>query len=278
MKTESMDLPRRRSATWLLIGTFLVMLALLMVLFALPVWLLHIPIWLPIVIATAISTSITFVLYRKATDVVLEIAEAEPADEFVHARLFNVAAGLCASLGVLPTPRLFVVDDDASNIAVAGTSKHDAALIVTRGLLERCTLLEIEALVAQALVMVRGDLQRGPTIAVTTIALPAALSELWEAHAGLRRLGASFERPIARVLRRLFPGKDQFIFDAMTANATHYPPALATALENMATHSVLVMGSLATSQLWLAPSTMKSKHIGTTHVALPARIAALHEF
>lgn len=83
----------------------------------------------------------------------------DPAD-LRERRLFNVADEMAAASGV-PRPTIYLLErEDSINAFVAGWSADDAALVITRGALERLTRDELQSLVAHEYGHIReGDLR-----------------------------------------------------------------------------------------------------------------------
>lgn len=85
-------------------------------------------------------------------------------------RVENLVAGLCATFGVSHPP-LYVVEEPRINLAMVATPTG-AVMVVTRGLLDRLGLLELEGVLAHGLAHLRLDAVRRGTLAAT---LPAML-------------------------------------------------------------------------------------------------------
>lgn len=74
-------------------------------------------------------------------------------------RLMNLLEGLCVENGLSP-PKVRVMTDRSLNALVIGWNQRDATLLVTSGLLESCTRIELEGVIAHELAHVkRGDMR-----------------------------------------------------------------------------------------------------------------------
>jgi Zn-dependent protease with chaperone function len=122
-------------------------------------------------------------------------------------RVENLVEGLCATFGVAHPP-LFVVDDPSVNLAMVSTTLG-AVMVVTQGLLDGLTLVELEGIVAHGLAHLRLDDVRRGTIAAT---LPSVLGKDAMRH----RLAGR-----GRLLRA----------DEVAAATVRYPVALSSLLE-----------------------------------------------
>ena len=165
--------------------------------------------------------------WRQGDAGVVQRIGAGPADEREHARLHNVVDGLCLAAGV-PKPALYVVDDPAPNSLVAGVDPARSSLVVTTGLLDALSRIELEGVVAHQLVRIKGKEMVRPTFAAN---LPA---------------------PLAFVARS--SESTPALVDVAAVSLTRYPPGLLAALEKMNGVDTQVRGaSPAIGHLWLVP-------------------------
>jgi hypothetical protein len=126
-------------------------------------------------------------------------------------RVENLVEGLCATFGV-GHPPLFVVEEPRINLAMVATSAG-AVMVVTRGLLERLDLMELEGVLAHGLAHLRlDDVKRG-TLAAS---LPGILGNDTVRH----RLAGR-----GRLLRA----------DEIAAAAVRYPVGIASVLDRCRT-------------------------------------------
>lgn len=172
-----------------------------------------------------------------------------PADALLDARLCNLVEGVSTGAGVRP-PRLVVVDSPGLNALAAGTSGSGGVLAVTSGLLSELTRIELEAVVAEELWLIRHDEVVPMTVLVATF---------------------GFGRSLA-----IDEGRDASA-DQGAISLTRYPPALASALEKIEAKGATVAGQPAyMAHLWLAdprPSAPASRG----RLPLIERIEALRE-
>lgn len=266
----------RQRTVLLLTSYFFIAIALIGFILAIVSLFVSIPIWFFLGCAVAIAVALLFV-HSRALRIALDSIDAKPASSVTHARFFNITDGLCATLGVAPMPQLYVLEDQGRNLALLGRKPDDAAIVVTRGLLDALSVVELEALLGQAIWQLRGGTYRAPTLLV------AMTNMVFSPFA--RRSRSSFttrggvERLIGRITRKLFPAAEQTVNDLASFTATHYPPGLASAFEKLDGHSVLVGASNLTAPLWIAPPTAAavSRGFRGTHAPLRARIALLNE-
>ncbi len=230
------------------------------------------------VLAGTIVSGAAFALaWSKSSDVVLDLSEAEAADEKRHPRLFNTTAGLCAAMGVAP-PTLYVVEDLAINALATGVDPRNASLLVTTGALDQLTLIEFESVLALQLHRIRAGDIVPETIAVTTVGAPLVLSEITDRWAWLSRVLALPAPLVSSFITRLYSKRDELDRDLAAVRYTRFPPALASALEKMKGHSALGAGAAVTAHLWIAsPLGPTARSVPAVHATLEERVAVLQE-
>jgi Zn-dependent protease with chaperone function len=152
--------------------------------------------------------------WRFSTSWVLRLIGGRPIEHGEEPRLENLVDGLCATFGIR-SPKLVEVDDPLPNSCSLGTSSSRTYLVVTRGLLERLGLVEMEGVVAHELAHVK----RGDTVLssiVTTVLGPWAWlsgSDQW--------------------LHRALGRGREFRADDLAVSTVRYPPGLQRALDEM---------------------------------------------
>lgn len=185
---------------------------------------------------------------------VLDRIGGSPADPGRDARPLNLIEGLSFTAGLHP-PALRVLPGDGLNVAVVGRQRDSSTIVVTSGLLAELTRIELEGVLAAALVEIRAG-ELGP--ATVAASLP-----------GLgRRLVSSA------------PGRDAAT-DLAAVGLTRFPPGLAGALDKMdAKGTTVSSASVDQAHLWLAdplPGGPGAVPAGAVRTALRARAEALRE-
>ena len=218
----------RRSA--LLLATFVGLVVLVVGLLSL---IFHLG-WVPVLAAVVLAGLASAAAYLYSDRVALALSHARPVGPDEEPRYHNLVEGLCIAAG-LPKPDLYVVESAAPNAFATGRSPDHAALVVTRGLLERLTRVELEGVLAHELSHIRrGDILV-TTLAVTLLGLLLPLPPL---ASQLMRLTVSRQRESEA--------------DLSGVRLTRYPPGLIAALEKLRVDgSVVPSGSRATAHLWL---------------------------
>ncbi len=163
--------------------------------------------------------------------------DIEIADDATYPRLHNLVDGLCVAHG-LTKPDLYVVRTDARNactIAVDDRDTKKVALVITTGLADVLSRIELEGILAQQLTHVRD----GDTALSTMVASVASLPLVGGVVAS--RAGACLDPHLEQVA------------DLGGVGFTRYPPGLASALEHLVDHETAVPDvPPLTAHLWLA--------------------------
>lgn len=174
---------------------------------------------------------------------------AREADPVGDARLCNLVEGLSAAAGVRQ-PRLLVLDSPGLNLMVAGSGPRRTVLAVTSSLLAELDRIELEAVLAEELYVLRHGEAAPATVLVATFGIGLSIM-----------LGADRDA-----------GADQG-----AVALTRYPPALASALEKVEAKGAAVAGVPPhMAQLWLADP-RPSPPVSRSRLPLQDRIEALRE-
>jgi heat shock protein HtpX len=159
-----------------------------------------------LVIGVVVSAALTVGAYLASEGVVLRRAHAVPADEVKYARFHNLVEGLCIGSG-LPQPALYVVDDTTPSTFTTGRNPKRAAVVVTTGMLDTMSRVELEGILAHGLSHIRNLDILPTTIATTMTPIPS-----WRAG---------------------FAGETEYQADAAGVQMTRYPPGLISALKKL---------------------------------------------
>jgi heat shock protein HtpX len=217
------------------------------------------------------------------------LIKARPADPTKDARLINLVEGLCLNAG-LPQPALYVAQDDGMNALTIGRDPKRASLVVTQGLLDRLSRIELEALLAHELSHIKSYDTLPATVAVALFGVLGAPARAISSGTGLRAFAGYLLLPLSALagfgLQHAVGGHREEIADLSGVSLTRYPPAMITALEKLqGGRTTLRQGSAATAHLWLgtpmaSPPAVRAAWLGRlfeTHPPLDERIEALRE-
>jgi heat shock protein HtpX len=172
-----------------------------------------------------------------------------PADEITDARLLNLVEGLCSGAGV-PRPEVLVLPDGAPNALAFGRHPREAVLVVTTGLIDQLSRVELEGVLARELSGIKNhDTAPGTVAAAVLPWLPIPA--------------------LAERVRRASARTPALVADANGVALTRYPPGLAGGLAKL---QVVTAAPAVVTPLWVhqgGPSEL--------HPPLHERIEALRE-
>jgi Zn-dependent protease with chaperone function len=192
-----------------------------------------------LIVAVVVWAALSAFVWRSAGGLVLRLAGGRAPDlgSAGPARLDNLLTSVSAAAGV-PKPALLVVDDDAPDALVTGRTPREVTFVATTGLLERLDRLQLEAVVAHQLALVRAGGTHGRDVATVVLGVPGTrIAALRRAAEGA--VASRHEQALA--------------LDAAAIGVTRYPPALLGALEAAAA-TAPVGGHPALGPLWWVPT------------------------
>jgi heat shock protein HtpX len=208
-----------------------------------------------LIAAGVVALVLAVVAYLYADRLVLGLSHARPVSSDEEPRYHNLVEGLCVSAG-LPKPELYVVDDAVANSFATGRNPAHAAIVVTTGLLQKLSRLEVEGVLAHELAHIRSNDILVTGLGTALVALP------------LMPAGPLAARLMATLVGR---GRERDA-DISGVRLTRYPPGLAAALEKVSRDDAVSV-SRATDHLWIA-SPLDAPD-GAGRGRLEERIAAL---
>lgn len=190
----------------------------------------------------------TVVWAGSASSLLAAIGGASPADAVASGalrpidseRLVDLSEGLCSTLG-LPGPELRVLPDMAPNAIAVGRRHDDSVLVVTAGLVELLSRIELEAVVAHELSHIKR--------------LDVSCAALLSTSLGRALAALGGERLVLWLV-----GPDREIrADLAAVSTTRYPPGLIGVLEEISRYGDCRPASLPeavleqTALTWLVP-------------------------
>jgi len=240
--------------------------------------------------------------YYSSTRITLAISGARPVTKENEPELYRTVENLCIGAG-LPMPQVYVIEDGAPNAFATGRDPNHAAVVVTRGLLQKMDEQELQGVIAHELSHIGNYDIRIMTIVVVLVGIIALLADLMLRFtilgAGARRsnrdrsggsaaiiiyaiaLVAIILTPIAAQLIRLALSRQrEYLADASGALLTRYPEGLARALEKIAADpDPLEEANKATAHLYIVNPLHDHNsflnNLFSTHPPIEKRIALL---
>lgn len=249
-----------------------------------------------LIITIPIVLIIAFFTYQQSENMVLWVSQAKPADREKDRVLIHLVEGLAIAAGI-PAPKVYLIDDTALNAFAAGKDPQHSVIVVTKGLYQKLTKLELEGVIAHEMSHIKNYDIRFMTWVVILVGLTTLLADLfWRSLilGGSRNSDSKMPLPvyifaillvvlspiIAVLIQMAVSRQREFLADADGALLTRYPEGLASALEKISQDKEpLEAANTATAHLYISnplkgnPSLLSG--LFNTHPPVTQRIAAL---
>ncbi|PTX02903.1 zinc metalloprotease HtpX [Pararhodobacter aggregans] len=105
-------------------------------------------------IALVVAAGMNAFSYWNSDSMVLRMHNARPVDAHTAPELQQIVMELSRNAG-LPTPKVYVIESDQPNAFATGRNPDNAAVAVSRGLMDRMTREEVAAVVAHELAHIK---------------------------------------------------------------------------------------------------------------------------
>jgi heat shock protein HtpX len=176
--------------------------------------------------------------------------DSKPLERTENKRVYNLVENLCISTG-MTTPKINIIDDDSLNAFASGLNQRTFSISLSKGIIEKLNDEELEAVIAHELTHIRNRDVRLLIISIIFVGIFAFLSQaifrMLQFGGGGRSKkdgGGGWVIIIALVLaligflissllRFALSRKREYLADAGSAELTHRPLALASALRKI---------------------------------------------
>src|SRR3989344_8974909 len=242
-----------------------------------------------------------FISYFYSDKIVLGVSGAKQIEKKDNPEIYRIVENLCIASG-LPTPKIYLIDDSATNAFATGRNPKNAAIAFTKGILAKLNKQELEGVAAHELSHVGNRdtlVMTVVSVLVGTIALLADwyLRSLWfggrdndrDSKANgifmiLALVMAILAPIVATLIQLAVSRKREFLADASGVLLTRYPEGLASALRKISgDREPLEVANRGTAHLYIV-NPLKGRDVAgfmanmfNTHPPIEARIKALHE-
>jgi heat shock protein HtpX len=256
-------------------------------------------------IALIISGLMSFGSYYYSDKIVLKISGARPADRKRNFNFYTAAENLSIASG-LPKPKLYVIEDSATNAFATGRDPDHAVVCATTGLLQKLDRTELEGVIAHELSHIKNYDIRLMSIVAVMVGMVALLGDMFLrlSFRGGRRssrgksgqIGAIFmivglvfailSPIIAKLIQLAISRRREFMADASAVSITRQPSGLINALRKISSdREPLEVANKATAHLYIAnPFKNKAKsavsmfaNLFNTHPPMSERLKALEQ-
>lgn len=200
------------------------------------------------IIALVIAAAMNFFSYWYSDKIVLKMYRARPVSESEAPGVYGMVRELAQSAG-LPTPRVYVVDDDTPNAFATGRNPENAVVAVTTGILSALSPRELRGVLGHELAHIKDRDILISSVAATLAGAIMVLANLarWSMIFGGSRddkegggsgilgiLAMSILAPIGAMLVQMAVSRSrEYLADKEGAEMARDPEALASALTRM---------------------------------------------
>ena len=221
-------------------------------------------------VALIFSGLMTFTSYYFSDRIVLTISGARPADRKKEFNFYTAAENLAIGAGI-PKPRLYVIEDTATNAFATGRDPEHAVVCATTGLLSKLNRSELESVVAHELSHIKNYDTRLMSIVSVLVGTVALLGDWFlrmrfrgsrdskksgQIGAIIMFLGFLFallSPIIANLIKLAISRRREFTADAGAVAITRQPSGMISALKKISSdREPLEAANKATAHLYIA--------------------------
>lgn len=190
---------------------------------------------------------INFVAYFYSDKIILKVSRAIPINKESAPEYYELVTRLSAKANI-PFPKLYILDDNAMNAFATGRDYDHSAVAVTKGLLQKMTLDEVEAVIAHELSHVKNYDMRTMAVVSILVGIISIVADLYwssnivnkaqekDTSGAIAIIGAilSVFAPLtAFFIQMAISRKREYVADAGSVELTKNPKALASALRKI---------------------------------------------
>jgi heat shock protein HtpX len=196
-----------------------------------------------------IGVLIWFIIAWFSHSVMINAAtDSKPLARNDNKRVYNLVENLCIATG-MTTPKINIIEDDSLNAFASGINQNTFSISLSRGIIEKLNDEELEAVIAHELTHIKNRDVRLLIISIVFVGIFAFISQAifrgiqfggggrgkkdggWAVIIAL--LLALVGYLISSLLRFALSRKREYLADAGSAELTHRPLALASALRKI---------------------------------------------
>jgi len=207
--------------------------------------------------------------YWYSDKIVLSMARAKLVEEKDNRELYRLVENLAITAG-LPTPRIYLINEQAPNAFATGRNPKKAVIAVTVGLLDILDRSELEGVLAHEMSHIGNRDMLVGTVAVVMAGFIAILSDIFMRSMFWGRgqksdndkakvlfmvlavILAILGPIVAKMMQLAISRKREFLADSTGALLTRYPEGLARALEKISGNPIqMKVANNSTAHLWV---------------------------
>ncbi len=235
------------------------------------------------------------------TSMINSATDSKPLSRNENKRVYNLVENLCISTG-MTTPKINIIPDDSLNAFASGLNTKTFSISLSRGIIDKLNDEELEAVIAHELTHIRNRDVRLLIISIIFVGIFAFISQAIFRSMQFGRIGrgkkdggaaviialllALVGLLISSLFRFALSRKREYLADAGSAELTHRPLALASALRKIsADPTIEAVKRKDIAQLFIenpqeipGKKTFAVSSMFATHPPLSKRIQILEQF
>lgn len=242
-----------------------------------------------------ISGIINFIAYFYSDKLIIKSSNVKPLAQEDIPELFNIVGKICNENN-MPLPKLYYLNNDAINAFATGRDQKHAAIVVTKGLLEKLTPNEIKGVLGHELSHVKNFDTRLMAVITILVGLVSILADIYwrsqvvskvsqkDRSGVLSIIGlvlALFAPISAMFIQMAVSRKREYIADALGAQMVKSSKFLASALQKINKDQLpLPSASAVTASLYISNPFKTGdflENLFSTHPPIEERIIALNK-
>lgn len=235
---------------------------------------------------------INFIGYFYSDKIILRVTKAKAISKEQAPEYYAIVSRLCVKANI-PFPKLYLLDDSAMNAFATGRNYNHSAVAVTKGLLQKMNLDEVEAVIAHEISHIKNyDMRVMAVVSILVGAISIVADLYWSSNivnnaqekdtSGITAIiGAilSIFAPLTAFFIQLaISRKREFVADAGSVELTNKPKSLASALRKISMDIRLPKHfSASTAHLYFSTPSVDSfiDKLFSTHPPIDERIKLL---
>jgi heat shock protein HtpX len=226
--------------------------------------------------------------------------DSRPLKRTENKRVYNLVENLCIATG-MGMPKINIIDDDSLNAFASGINSKTYSISLSKGIIEKLTDEELEAVIAHELTHIRNRDVRLLIISIVFVGIFAFISETLFRSMRFGSIGRSKKGGggliiamllalvgyvIASLFRFALSRKREYLADAGSAELTKRPRALASALRKVsADPTIEAVKRKDVAQMFIEnpqvadkKSTFSISFLFATHPPIEKRIQLLEQY
>jgi heat shock protein HtpX len=234
------------------------------------------------------------------TAIIDSATNSKPLERNENKRVYNLVENLCIASGT-SMPKINIIEDDSLNAFASGINPKTYSISLSRGIINKLKDDELEAVIAHELTHIRNRDVRLLIISIVFVGIFGFITEMLFRSFRLGRIGRGKKEGwgiiiamllalvgylLASLFRFALSRKREFLADAGSAELTHRPLSLASALRKVsADPTIEAVRRKDVAQMFIEnpqeieqKSTFSFANLFATHPPIAKRIALLEQY